>query len=428
MTNMNISYKLYLLALVAFFALSTSSCDDLLGTKQDDITDEIFEEGRQDPRTVVDEIAYAALPFWSDFDEPTDIIVGYDELVYVTDAVGLHVLDRSGKKYDTFEIEGGATAVTQDRLLNVYVIAKFDTVITAVNDTTHWHLPAVYKLRNANVTNEVQVVDKLVHPFMDNSRPNTQTQQFRLDRTRADNEEMVELTGITILSNNDIYVSRKGPRNRTGEGMAPDNTVLLFTEGSDGKMTNTTQIRSLNPNNPSFLSGISINDITSLIGPPQRENISDDLSFIIAQGNPDIDIPFRVLWVNVEMTIDGPEYNPNSTLLTKDTTRAESFMYDQYKFTNPTGLAYSADANGYVFIVDAGSDSLFMFQSNGFEGVTPPAGSSAKKAINVSFGGTGSGPRQFNQPMGVAYFDQIVYVADMGNNRISRFKLTSDFE
>ena len=46
----------------------------------------------------------------------------------------------------------------------------------------------------------------------------------------------------------------------------------------------------------------------------------------------------------------------------------------------------------------------------------------------VSFGGTGDGALQFRNPQGVSYFRRIVYVADTGNNRISRFRLNTDFE
>jgi hypothetical protein len=71
---------------------------------------------------------------------------------------------------------------------------------------------------------------------------------------------------------------------------------------------------------------------------------------------------------------------------------------------------------------------LFVFTSGGVEGVAPPAGARSTKPVVVSFGGTGSGSRQFNSPEGVAYGDRIVYVADTGNNRISRFRLNTDFE
>lgn len=410
------------------------ACDAILGSKNDDITKEIFEEGKKDPNVIVDEVGYAALlPFWDDFNSPTDVYIGYDELVYVTDEDGLHVLDRAGRRYDLIPMRG-AVSVTQDRLLNVYVAARYDTVITAVHPSIVWDLPAVYKIKNANGAGPVQIVDVMVHPFMDNSRSTTTAQQRRLDRSRADNEELVEITGIAVLANNNIYVSRRGPSNVTGQAAAPDNTILIFDELRDaegkrtGKMRNISQIRTLNPGTPSLLSAIQVNDITTFIGPPQRENMSGNLGFIVAQGAPQRDIPYRVLWVDAVETPDGLEYRANGTLLTQDTTRAESFLYEQGKFRNPSGVAFSADARAHLFVVDAITDSLYMFQSNGFEGVNPLPGSAVTKVINVSFGGTGSGPRQFDNPSGVAYFDEIVYVADTGNNRISRYKLTTDFE
>lgn len=427
-----------IIALSVFVAgvLIISGCDDFLGSKGDRITDDIFDKGRQDPNLIVDEVGYVALlPFWGNFNQPTDVFVGYDEMVYVTDSDGLHVLDRAGRKYAEIPFRG-AVSVTQDRLLNVYVAARIDTVITAVDATITWDLPAVYKLKNANGAGPVEFIQTLVHPFreFDNSRSTTSTERFRLDRSRSDNEELVEITGITVLSNNNLYISRRGPRNVTGQAMAPDNTVLVFTENRDaqdnriGTMRNTSQIRALNSNVPSLLSGIDISDISSFIGPPQRENMSTNISFLITQGNEDRDIPYRVLWVNAVETPDGLEYRSNPTLLARDTSRAESFLYDINKFKNPTGIAFSADARAHIFVVDAATDSLYMFQSNGFEGVNPPAGSAATKAINVSFGGTGNGPREFNNPNGVAYFRQVVYVADTGNNRIARYKLNTDFE
>lgn len=425
-------FKHILLIIIA--TISVTACDQLLGTKSDPMTDDIFEQGRQDPNLVVEEVGYAAItPFWTGFDRPTDVFVGYDELVYVTDAQGLHVLDRAGRVGNFIPIRG-AVAVTQDRLLNVYVSARIDTIITAVNPTITWDLAAIYKIRNANGAGEVRIVQKLVHPFMDASRATTTTQRFRLDRNRPDNEELVEITGVTVLANNDIYVSRRGPRNQTGQAVATDNTVLLFSENRDntgnrmGTMRNVAQIRTLNPNTPSLLSGIDITNISSFIGPPQRETFSSTQSFLIAQGNESREIPFRVLWVDAVMTPDGLEYRSNGSLLNRDTTRADSFLYSEFKFKNPTGIAYTADARAQILIVDAATDSLYLFQSNGIEGVNPPAGSNRIKAINVSFGGTGNGPRQFNNPMGVAYFRQVVYVADRDNNRIARFKLNTDFE
>src|SRR5690554_4243588 len=106
--------------LVLFSAILISGCDEIFGSKNDPITDDIFEQGRQDPNLILDEVGYAALlPFWTGFDKPNDVFVGYDELVYVTDANGLHVLDGAGRMGNFIPIRG-AVSVTQDRLLNVY--------------------------------------------------------------------------------------------------------------------------------------------------------------------------------------------------------------------------------------------------------------------------------------------------------------------
>ncbi|MFN2373589.1 MAG: hypothetical protein ABR545_07220 [Cyclonatronaceae bacterium] len=433
MKNVQNKTILWLVALL-FTAGTLTACDTIFGTKNDAVTDEIFEEGRQDPDLIVEEVGYAALvPFWDGFDRPTDITVGFDELVYVTDSEGVHVLDRSGRRYQTIPLRG-AVAVVQDRLLNLYVSARYDTVITAVDPGITWDLAAVYKIRNANGAGDLQIVDILVHPFMDASRSTTISQRSRLDRSRVDNDELVEVTGVAVLANNDIYVSRRGPRNQAGQAVAADNTVLIYTENRDnqgnrlGTMRNTTQIRTLNPNTPSLLSAVSINDIATFIAPPQRDSFTPDLNFLVAQGAPDRDIPFRVLWINAVQTPDGLEYRSNPTLLARDTTRADSFLYDQNKFRNPTGLAYTADARAQLLVVDAATDSLYLFQSNGIEGINPLPGSQQTKAINVSFGGKGNGPRQFDEPSGVAYFNRVVYVADKNNNRIARYKLNTDFE
>lgn len=425
-----------LLALL-FTASMMSGCDDFLGSKQDDITNEIFDQGKQDPNLIVDEVGYVALlPFWDGFESPTDVFVGYDELVYVTDANGLHVLDRAGRKYNEIPLRG-AVSVTQDRLLNVYVAARYDTVITSLpepHNQNTWDLPAVYKIKNANGAGDTEILQIMVHPFMDASRATTNARTRRLNRDLADNEELVEITGVTALANNDIYISRRGPANETGQAIAQDNTVLLMVDERDeagnrtGRMRNTSQLRALNPNVPSVLSAIELNDIISFAAPPQRDNITQDRSFMVAQGGVDREISFRVLWINAVNTPDGLVYQPNSSLLVQDTSRADSFLYEQDKFVNPSGLAYSADERSHIFVVDSGTHMLHLFQSNGIEGINPPAGSNVEKAINVSFGGLGSGPRELDSPSGVAYFRRIVFVADTGNNRIARYRLNTDFE
>jgi len=418
---------------IALSSLLFQGCEAIFNSKDDSTTDEIFEEGRQDPQQAEEVVGYAALvPFWGNFDEPTDIFVGFDELVYVTDAEGLTVLDEAGRRFQTIPFNG-AVAVTQDRLLNVYVAARIDTVIDIIDPNITWNLPVVYKLKNANGAGPLTMVDTLIHPFMDDSRGTQAAQLSRLDKDSDINEELVEITGLTTLADNTLYVTRRGPANDATGFAAPDNTVLEFrpveVDGEPtGQMRNVRQIRSINPNTPSLLSGIGMSDITSFIGPPQRQSMNQSRSFMIAQADQSREIPFRVLQVIVSETPDGLVFEPNTSLLNTDTTQANGFLMEQFRFSQPTGVAFAGDGSNNLFVVDAMKDSLYQFQFNGFEGTTPPPASDAEKPIIVSFGGTGNGPRQFNEPSGVAFFDEVLYVADKGNNRIARYKLNTDFE
>ena len=428
---------LALVLLVLMVAITATGCEAIFGSKQNDTTDEIFEVGRIDP-SLRDTDGYApVLPFWGDFDQPTDVFVGFDGFVYVTDAVGVHVLDRADlAPRRTIELPG-AVSVTQDRLLNVYVAARIDTLIQEPpNDQppTVFNLPAVYKMRNLNGAGPITFVDTLVHPFDDASRGTAASKLFRLDRTRSDNDELVEFTGVAIMDDNAIYVSRTGPRNRTNELPAPDNTVLEFVpEFVDGvrvgTMVNSAQIRALNPSTPSLVSAIGLSDITTFTNPPQRDQFPDSRDFLIAQAEEGVSIPFRVLRINVVVTPDGTVYQPNQQFLVQDTTRADGFLYEEFKFSKPSGLAVAGDVTGYIFVVDEEQHKLYQFKPNGQEGIDPPpAAVDRTRNLNVSFGELGSGPRQFNSPSGVAYYDQVIYIADRGNNRIARYKLTTDFE
>ena len=76
------------------------------------------------------------------------------------------------------------------------------------------------------------------------------------------------------------------------------------------------------------------------------------------------------------------------------------------KFTQPEGSCLDDAEN--IFIADAAKDSIFKFTPLGDE--------------LQSFGG----PDVFNKPYAVAFFDNTLYVVDSGNNRILRFKLSTD--
>lgn len=426
--------KLHSILIVGLSVILLSGCEAIFNSKQNDETDEIFSEGSIDP-TLENVDGYApVLPFWGSFDAPTDVHVGFDEFVYVTDNNGVHLLDRADLSPRVSLPIRDAVAVTQDRLLNIYVAGRIDTVIQSIDPSITWDLPAVFKIKNLNGAGPITYVDTLIFPFDDASLSTSAAQNARLNRNSSINYEQVDITGVSILADNSLYVTRRGPFTESNSIAAPDNTVLEFQRievngTKTDKMVNVRQIRTLSPTIPSLRSGIGMSSITTFVSPPQRDALTADRSFMITQSDQSKDIPFRVLWINAVETVDGLVFQQNSDLLQQDTTQADGFLYEANKFENPSDIAYGGDDDSYIFVVDQGSNRLFQFQLNGQEGVPPPAGAEDQsRQIMVSFGEEGAGPKQFRNPSGVAYFNKIVYVADTGNNRIARFKLTSDFE
>ena len=424
----------YFLTCCLALLVLTSGCDTIFGSKSNPMTDEILDEGRTDPG-LFDEVNYVPfLPFFtlggdgSTLDAPKDVYVGYDRLMYVVDARGLHILDRAGRPQALIsEIAGkplrAPSSVIQDRRFHLYVTARRDTTI----EGTTWDLPVVYHLADVT-TGGMRVVDILWHPFDDGSR--------RLNRPDPiPTDEEVQFTGVAVLPDNSIYVSRRGPVNNPSSIIRPHNLILEFSpEG-----LNTEAIRALNAQNPSLLSSVNPSDVMTLAHPPQRTTYPQSLDFFVAQ-SPYVDgtgegaapdsLRYGVLSIDAVLTPDGIVYQPDASLLqaSLDPTAGEGFLYEEFRFNNPTGLAYAADGTGYIYVTDAGSDSLYVFTSSGIEGVAPPAGAEAFRPVPVSFGGTGDGAKDFRNPNGAAYFEEVVYVADTGNNRISRFKLNTDFE
>ena len=381
--------------------LSLFACEGYLGEE----TDLSFIEV---PEQTYREVAYVPVqPILTQFSYPSDIIAGFDELIYVVDQATEQViaLDESGRELDRITVQG-AKAVAQDRSLDLLVIGtKTDTSNNLVAERSCIYRldlsqPQGYGLAYAKVTNEI------IHPYY-----------FKTSALNSD--EQVEFNRISILSDNSFYVTRSGPRNNPNQPGGPDDAVLLFDKDDN------------------FVTPIIVNDqgggnfrdyfkqpfgLSTLAKPPQL-SVDERGDFIYSSLDPNGVI--KVQYIVRQESVDGTAYTPK-TDWSNDTSQASSFINEPYKFSEPVGVEYAGDGSGYIFIVDRAKDSLYQFTSNGLEGVQPPPASGETKFIKTSFGGTGVGPTNFNQPMAVAYKSRILYVADAGNGRVLRFKLTLD--
>lgn len=389
------------------------SCEAIFGRKEDATTEEIFEEGRIDPNLIPQNVGFVPIqPIWEGFFAPTDVYVGYDEMVYVVDQEGVHVLDQTGQEHRLIEIPG-ATKIVQDRRIHTYVTGTVDREIDGEMKT----LSAIYRISNTAGGGTIIYHDTLIHPFSDASRRNT---SFRNDDLE------VKFTGVTVMHDNTIYVSRTGPRNEVSSTSRPDNAVLLFDENG----RDIGYARNLNPRTSSLKSCLGLSGIANEVGPPQKIfGMSETRDFLITQtSNFGPEPEFGVLYIRV---IRDPElglvYSEAPSFTEFDYSKARRFLYEPYRFGRLEDI-YVAPERRHIYVVDSEKDSLFQFTISGEEGVIPPANSNESRNIIVSFGGTGDGPLQFDDPSGLCYFEEMIYVADKNNNRIMRFRLNTDIE
>jgi hypothetical protein len=393
----HLQIKSLLLTVVAVGVLATG-CEGFFGKKLDpSFIDVPVYNDRQ--------VAYVPIqPVWRSFVHPVDIAIGYDELIYVADDIAGEIvcLDQAGNVLGRMNVPG-VHCVVQDRSLDLLALGTFDTLGTA--------LPAIYRIQLDNtvgygLTNAV-IARKTVHPFY-------------YKATFAPNvDDQVALNGIGLKADNSYYVTRSG--NSTSPVFGPDDAVVKFDYQDD------------------FISTVNINTSLGILNdyfdkpfgivtkcqPPQSPFVSTEEDFVFSSMSSSTQI--KVQYIDVLVSEGGIDYTVEE-LAVGDTSKAEGFLYSPGRFAAPTDVAYSGDGTNYIWVVDREKDSVYQFTNTGLEGVKAPAGSNSNKNIKVSFGGSGVGLTQFNEPTAVAYYDQILYVADAGNGRVLRFKLTTDFD
>ena len=388
--------------------LLVTSCENYFGEETDlgfiDIPD--FQDR---------DVAYVPIqPILNSFQRPVDIIAGFDELIYIVDEATEEIIsmDEAGRVLGRFRVQG-VTSVAQDRRLDLLAVGtQTDTINGVVYDLSciyriDLHGALGYGLQYARIDTVI------VHPFY-------------FKNSFSSNDPFVTFNKVAVVadnifgtSNNYYYVTRSGPRDDNGT-YAPDDAVLLFS-AEDEFVT---------PINITTSGGFFRDyfktpfGISTLAQPPQI-TARAGFDFLFTSTDPDGIV--KVQYIEFRESEFGSEYAPRQ-LITDDYTQADGFLSTPNKFVSPTSVTITGDGTNYIFVADAEKDSVYQFTSTGLEGILPPPASGSNKFVKASFGGTGIGPTQFNEPRAVAYFNEILYVADAGNGRVLRFKLTLDFE
>ncbi len=402
-------FSIFSLALVA------GGCEDFFGkkTELDFIEVPDYDANRS--------VAYVPiLPALDQFVKPVDVCVGFDELIYIVDegTEEVIVMDQAGRILAKKFIPG-ATAVAQDRAFDLLVVGTFDTTLVNGGVSNTFTFSTIYRIDllgsdGYNLAN-AQVTSKIIHPFYTGRRGNS-----------LDQVQFVRFNKIAILANNSdpdlnnqFYVTREGAGN-SGGGLIPNNAICYF--GNDDKYISTINVTTSSGVFGNYFDTPS--GITTLAQPPQI-SARTGRDFIYTSANEATTLKAQYIeFIESEFS----SYYTPKLLAAGDTSKADGFLNSPNKFSKPTDITIAGDGSQYIFVVDSETDSLYQFTFTGLEGVLPPAATGITKYQKASFGGTGGGLTEFRSPSGVAYFNKILYVADAGNGRVLRFKLTLDFD
>ena len=275
---------------ISLLAISMTSCEDYFGSK----TNLDFIEV---PNYGIREIAYVPIqPAFDGFVHPTDICIGFDELIYVVDAGTQEIicLDESGTEQGRFSVPGVKT-VRQDRRLDLLAIGTHDTTINGVAYT----LPAIYRINqtvpNGYGLNYARITHKTVHPFYFKST-------FSTGDANAEFGQIAVLASADPVLNNRYYVTRRGTlSNNANQG--PDQAVVLFDA----------QDQYVSPVSVTTSAGLFTNyfkqpqGIVSFAQPPQfTARAGDDFWFTALDANQEL----KVQQISLVETPFGADYKP----------------------------------------------------------------------------------------------------------------------
>ncbi len=383
--------------------LLLSACDGFFGTKTNT---EFIEVPTYSPR----EVAYVPVqPALMAFQEPVDIIAGFDELIYVVDKATEEIisLDESGRELGRFKVRG-VRAVAQTRGLDLLAIGENTATVAG----TDFDVTCIYKIdmhgEGASFgIDYARITDTITHPFYFKS-------------TFSSSDADVQFNKIAVLEDNRFYVTRKGTDNNPQKFGGPDDAVLLF--GANGTYITPVIVNTPNGFFRDFFKRPT--GISSFVQPPQI-SAGGPNHFVFTSIGENTSIKVQV--IDYLETDFGASYEPR-ILFESDSTVADGNLATPNKFKEPVGVTITGDGTNFILVVDKATDSLYQFTTTGLEGVKPPAGAASSKYQMASFGGRGEGLSQFNAPSAVAYKNRIVWVCDSGNGRVLRFKLTTDFQ
>lgn len=353
----------YIILFLTLTVIVISSCTDKTSLSEFPLT------GGGSVPTITDVTYVQQTPTWNQFNSPKAVLVGREPLVYVADTKNnrLVQLDLSGSEIGSLSIKN-PTAVAQD--YNYDLLAIGDSVLGITFDT----ISVLYRIKLSTVQGFLSQASLL--PLLGSDYPTPLTSRKR------------RFTGVGVFPDNSYIVTRTGPDNASS--LDPDNALLKII--GINSVTSVTPLSGFQTTGNGVYSIDQMSAITTFNG-----NYTD---FIITRNTTDFG--FKVEWFIYDT--ENGTYNPKFV-------PEDNVDILNIQLGTPDGV--TVDNNNNVYVVDNERDSLYKYSSDG-------------KLKTESFGGAGSGTNQLNAPGGVSFFNKVLYISDTGNNRIVRYKLSTD--
>jgi hypothetical protein len=388
------------LGILSLALLGLSSCENYFGNKTSlDFIDI--------PTYEVREISYVPVaPSIEDAIAPVDITVGYDEFIYIVDSANDEVLrfDLALNPQGSIHIPG-VRKVVQDRSFRLLAIGTYDTTIAGVPRS----LAALYEVDMVDGQNTLSLTGRTASPIL--------VHPFYFKNSFSSSDAKVKFTDIAIIGsslpaeNNSYYLSRTGVSNNNA-GFGPDYAVLKFSKSN--QFISAVPVTATGATYTNYFKNpVSLQGFTQ--APQLTANNSPDFWVLNQHDDQEIQVqhiqftegPFGALYEPVFYSTSDPN--------------ALSYLQTPKRFINPVDLCLAGDGSRFLFVADAGVDSVYQFTAAGLEGVPPPPASTADYNAIATIGG-------FGTVSALAYYDKILYIADSERGSVKRFKLTLDFD
>ncbi|MFA4838726.1 MAG: hypothetical protein WC703_04535 [Candidatus Neomarinimicrobiota bacterium] len=318
-----------------------------------------------------------------DFKHPSDIYFGVDNFVYVcdTDNNRIVMLDAGGQFQGISNYVEHPEAITQDDSLNLLIVNK---------------------------TNKVYRIDLYLYEHIIASAPIRTVFEQISEPTR-------QFTGITVHNGFEYYVTVVDAAD-SATNYLEFNFIYDFNKNHTLKGPIPLYV-----NGTGLFSALLPTAIISLreayLDISARSEVTKAFMFTQTGRTSLLTNSFKIQHVTTKLFEGAEMLIPNTSLIGSD-------IYASSNYWNPEDIAL--DRQGYIFVVDAGrslSDPDTTKPEPGFYRFSP-TGTKLQSVI-----GLGAEDKQFSNPKGIAVSpyleDQIVYIADTGNDRIVMFKLST---